>query len=236
MGKNFIYQLLALITITLLSANLAAEQYEPINHLKDIAKTFVIKNTGIEPGESIEVLVNQSNTPIQVPTCGKIIDASFPQNYNKEQVTSVELVCAGPVSWHVMVPVEVQIFSNVLIAKRTLTAKETIKDDDVDFTVTNKNRLYTGYFKQKEDVVGKEAAHLLTAGTVLTPKNVKSPVLIHRNQAVNIISTSNAVTVTMQGIAKSDGALNEMIKVFNPSSKKTLDATVIGQNKAQVAM
>lgn len=236
MRKNFIYQLLAFITITLLSANLTAEQYEPINHLKEIAKTFVIKNTGIDQGESIEVLVNQSNTLIQVPACGKIIDAGFPQNYNKEQVTSVELTCAGPISWHVMMPVEVQIFSNVLIAKRTLTPKEVIKEEDVDFTVTNKNRLYSGYFKQKEEVVGKEAAHLLPAGTVLTQKNIKSPVLIHRNQAVNIISTSNAVTVTMQGVAKSDGALNEMIKVFNPSSKKTLDAMVIGQNKAQVAL
>lgn len=234
MGKNFLCYFLFAITTALLSVNLFAEQYEPISHLKEIAKTYVIKNVGIEPGESIEVLVNQSNSPIQVPVCGKIIEANFPDNYNKEQMTSVELACNGPASWHVLVPVEVQIFSNVVIAKRTLTPKETIREEDLDFTVTNKNRLYSGYFKQKEDVVGKVSNHLITAGTILTPKSVQSPILIHRNQAISIISKSNAIIVTMQGVAKSDGALNEMIKVFNPSSKKTLDATVVGPNKAEV--
>lgn len=235
MVKNFLYYFVSAIAFALLSANLSAEQFEPINHLKEIAKTYVIKNVGIDPGESIEVLVNQSNSPLQVPVCGKIIEASLPENHNKEQITSVELACQGPASWRVLVPVEVQILSNVIVAKRTLTPKEVISEEDLDFTVANKNRLYTGYYKRKEDVVGKVSNHLITAGTILTPKSIQSPILIHRNQAINIISRSNAVVVTMQGIAKSDGALNEMIKVFNPSSKRTLDATVVGPNKAEVA-
>ncbi|VVC77084.1 hypothetical protein AQUSIP_24110 [Aquicella siphonis] len=209
--------------------------YESQERLKSAARTFILTNIQTGPGESIEVQVNQSNTPLQVSACAREIEAAFPQNTNSEQITAVELSCGSPQPWRIYVPVDVQIFSKVIIAKRTIPARDTITEDDIGFSVYNKNRLYSGFFTAKEDVIGNEAAHLITAGSILTKKNLQIPLLVHRNQVINLIAQKNAVIVTMQGIAKSDGALNATIKVFNPSSKRTLDAVVIGPNKAQVS-
>lgn len=209
--------------------------HESIERLKSVARTFILANIQTEPGESIEVQINQSNTPLQVASCSREIEAAFPQNSNSEQINSVELSCNGPQQWRIYIPVDVQIFSKVIVAKHTIPSKETITDDDIGYAVYNKNRLYSGFFTKKEDVIGSETAHLITAGTILSKKNLQSPLLVHRNQQINLIAKMNSIIVTMQGIAKSDGTLNSTIKVFNPSSKRTMDAVVVGPNKAQVS-
>lgn len=214
--------------------NTYANNYESMQRINDVAKKFIEATVQVEPGDKLEVKANPGNLSFEVKTCTSDIAASYPTDANREQTTSVAITCNDSQPWQVLVPVNIQIFSQVLVSKRSIPPKQAITEDDLDYTVYNKNRLYNGYFTKKEDVVGNEAAYLITPGTILTKKNVQMPVLIHRNQLVSISAQSNAVIVTMQGVAKSDGALNSMIKVYNPSSQRTLDAIVVGPNKAQV--
>lgn len=211
-----------------------ANPYEPIEHIKSVVKNFVVSNTEVNANETIDINVNQSSSQFQVPVCSREINAGLPMNGNKERISTVELTCDGAQPWRIFVPVDVQIYTKVITAKRTIPARETVMEEDIDYTLSNKNRLYTGYFTRKEDVVGNVTAHIITAGAVLTKKNLQLPILIHKNQAISLIAKSNAVVVTMTGIAKTEGALNTLIKVFNPSSKRTMDAIVIGPNQAQV--
>lgn len=208
---------------------------ETSERINNAARTFIMNNIQSAPGETIEVKVNQANIPLRVSACSKDIEAAFPANSNREQLSAVALSCNDSQPWHVLVPVDVQVYSKVIVAKRTISAKQVITEEDIDFTAYNKNQLYNGFFIKKEEVLGNESSHIITAGTILTRKNIQLPLLVHRNQMINLISQSNSIIVTMQGIAKSDGSLNSIIKVFNPSSKKTLDAIVVGPNKAQVS-
>jgi flagella basal body P-ring formation protein FlgA len=122
----------------------------------------------------------------------------------------------------------------VLTVTRTILPKEKISEADLDFTYFNKSRLYNGYFKDKSEVVGETVSHAITAGTILNKKNIQSPVIVAKNQTITLIAQRHSIAISMQGIAKSDGALNTTIKVYNPSSQKTVDAVVIGPSKAQV--
>lgn len=217
-----------------LSSHSFSNPIESIDNIKNTAKQFVIANTQLEPDETLEVNINQNSSQFQVQACSKPLRAELPKNGNKEVISTVELACEGDQPWRIFVPVDVQIFTKVLTAKRTLAAKEMLTEEDIDYTMANKNRLYTGYFTKKEEILGNVTTHVITAGSLLTKKNVQLPILIYKNQTISLIAKSNAVVVTMAGVAKTDGALNSMIKVFNPSSKRTLDAIVIGPNKAQV--
>lgn len=232
--KKILKLTLALSIVIYCTAGLAAG-FESATRINSAAKNFILSHVQTEPGESIEVLVNQSNTPIKVSACSKEIEADFPENANKEQLTAVSLSCNDAERWHVLVPVEVQIFSKVIVAKHTIPPRQPLTENDIDYSVYNKNRLYSGYFVSKEEVVGTETARLIPAGTILTRKNIQLPLLVHRNQLITLIAQSKTIMVSMQGIAKSDGALNSVIKVFNPSSKRTLDAVVVGPNKAQIS-
>ena len=126
------------------------------------------------------------------------------------------------------------ISTRVVVAKRTISATEIIGLEDLDYAQYDRNRLYNGYFQDPKALVGRVASQVILAGVVLTKKNVQQPVLIHRNQLIDLIAKSNTVTVTMKGVAKTDGRLNEAIQAYNPSSKRTLDAVVMDSNRAEI--
>ncbi|SRR5579885_2596372 len=235
-AKRFLnYSGVLLFLFAILSNQVIAADYESSKRINEITKTFIMSNIQTSPDETVEVKVNQSNTPLQISACSGDISAAYPKNSNQDLPSTVELSCNSPQPWHIFIPVDVQIYTKVIVAKRTIPPKEVITDDDIDFAVYNKNRLFSGFFTKKEDVTGNETSRLVTAGTVLTKKNVQLPLLVHRNQTVSLISQSNAVIVTMQGIAKDDGALNSIVKIYNPSSKRIVEAIVIGPNKAQIS-
>ena len=215
-------------------SSMAVGNDESFDTLKKAAESFLAKNISVASDESLEIHVNQVYPPLAVSVCSKPIDAAFPPDSNKDQITAVSLTCNGVQPWHVLLPVEVRINTKVYVAKNTIPANENITEDDLDYVSYDKNRLYNGFYKNKEDILGQVAAQVITAGAVLTKKNLKHPVLVHRNQVIEIIARSNSVSVSMKGIAKTDGSLNQMVTVYNPSSKRTLDAVVVGSGKAEV--
>jgi flagella basal body P-ring formation protein FlgA len=212
-----------------------AYAYETTAHLKDVIKAFINSEITLGADESMEIYFDQLSSLV-LPNCSNQIISSLPKDNNKQEITSVELTCSGVQPWHVFVPVHVAIYMKVLVAKQNILPEEAITADNVEVGVYDKNRLYNGYYKNSDDVIGQVASQLIQSGTVLTKKNIQAPIIIHRNQVVEVTATSNLVSVTMKGIAKSDGALNSTIKVLNTSSQKTFDAVVVGPNRAEVLL
>ena len=222
------------IFASLLAAPCLADNFEPIDHITTVTKNFILKNVAVDAGDSLEVKVDASKAGAELPVCKQDISAAFPANTNPEQITGIEITCNDTKSWHTLIPVDVQTYTPVLVAKRNIATKEEITDDLVEYASYSKNRLYNSFFKDKNEVVGQVAAYMITAGTAFTKKNLQAAIVIHRNDVVNLSATSKMISVAMQGIAKSDGGLNAVIKVYNPSSKRTVDAVVKGHNKAEV--
>lgn len=221
------------VSILLLSIQSCwAYEYESVDHLNELARGFILKNVPVAPDESLDIQVGQ--TPLQLSKCSNDIQVSFPQNYNPEKINSVELSCNGNVPWHAFMPIDVQVNTKVLIVTRTILPKEKINQEDLDYTYFNKSRLYNGYFKDKSEVIGETVSHTIAAGTILNKKNIQSPVVVLKNQTITLVVQRNSIVISMQGVAKTDGAINTTIKVYNPSSQKTVDAVVIGPSKAQV--
>lgn len=211
----------------------AALDYEPADKLKEIAKNFVLQNAAREPDETIDVQVSQSNSSL-LPVCTNQINVALPKDSTRNQITAVELSCNGINSWQTFVPVTVQIYTKVIVAKHMMSPKDTISEPDLDYASMDKTRLFNGYFKTKEEILGLEATQMLSAGAVFTKTNLQKPVLVHRNETIDLIAGTDSVVVTMKGMSKSDGRLNDMIKAVNPSSNRTLDAVVVGSNKAKI--
>lgn len=216
------------------SFNSIAYGYESFNNIKAVTQEFLKQNIALNPNETVEIQINKPAAPLQLSTCTKNIETTLPPEANKEQITSVVISCHDDHPWQAYIPVSVQIFTNVIVAKRNIQANQTITEEDVDFTRHDRNRLYSGYFEQKENVAGQIANRMIIAGTILTKNNIQHPILVHKNQLIDLIARTQTVTVTMKGIAKSDGALNDTIQAMNPSSKKILDAVVVGSSKAEV--
>jgi flagella basal body P-ring formation protein FlgA len=211
-----------------------ANTYESQENIKAIVTQFIQNNLTLASNETINVQLVQANHTMQVPTCNNSLEASLPIDQNREHITSVKLSCNDTNAWQIYVPVDVQVYTKVLVAKRPLSANELITEDDLDYANADKNHLYMGYFNNKNDVIGLEPTQTIMAGTVLSKSNLQKPVLVHRNDSIDLIAGNTAVFVTMKGVSKTDGRLNDKIIAFNPISNKSLDAIVTGPGKAKI--
>ncbi|MHB1947046.1 MAG: flagellar basal body P-ring formation chaperone FlgA [Gammaproteobacteria bacterium] len=215
--------------------NAYAGIYEPQEKLKNIAKEFLTQNIALNPEETLEIKIKQSDIPIEVALCSMPIEASFPQDTVRENVTSVKLTCAQP-DWHVFIPVALAITTKVLIVKRTIASNEEITEADLDYSQHDIRKLYSGYYKEKSEIVGRVAIHSISAGTVINKRLIRNPILVHRNQEIEVLAKLKTIQVRLKGIAKSDGALSDRIAVVNPATKKTLEAVVTGINQVEVTV
>ncbi len=230
-----IFSTLVFLMISFLMSDVCYAQYETFEHLQTAARDFISKTVQLDSGESFDIQVHEPDN-LQLVMCSNPIEATLPEDANKEQITSVKLSCHGDTSWHVFLPVNVTVYTQVLVAKHPIAARDIITEDDITSAKYDKSRLFMGSFNDKTIVVGMEALHVIPSGGLLTKQNVQPPILVHRGQGVDLIAGNGTVIVTMKGIAKTDGRLNETIKAFNPTSKRILDAVVTGPNKAQVIL
>ena len=188
-----------------------------MDQLQNLAKEFAMQNTPAATDETVNVVVSPISAAM--PKCSNPVQATLPPNSNRDQITGIELSCNGTQSWQTLVPVNVEIYTKVVVAKQTILPKQVISEDDIDFATYDKNHLFASYFKNKDEVVGQVASHLLTPGTVFNRRNLQAPIVIHKNEIVSITAKNSVVSVTMQGIAKSDGAMNEAIKfIIHPQN------------------
>ena len=218
--------------VCLLSFGAHAE-WESRDALNAKINTFLQSTLRITSDEKLQIDIPAATQPLQLTKCAQTIAMNIPGGAQAD-VTSVEVSCPGINGWHIYIPVDVQVLSKVAIAKRTVPAGEVFSNDDVDFAYYNKNRLYGGYFTNPEEIIGNLANHIVPQGTVLNKHNVQLPLIVHRNQTVSLSVQIGNLMVSMQGIAHGDGAMNDTIKVLNPSSKRVLDAVVIGPNQTKV--
>jgi flagella basal body P-ring formation protein FlgA len=207
---------------------------ESVENIASIAKNYVLKNITIDTGETLQVDPVKSSISNKLIKCASDLRVEFPEGYNHEQVNAVQLSCDAPTSWRIMVPVNVSILTNVVMAKHTISSQQVITEDDLEIASSDRTKLYNGYFSDKEKVLGMMSKTTISAGMILTKKSLQQPSIVHRNDVIDLIAKNNLVTVSMKGVARSEGGLHDMIKAYNPSSKKTMDAIVIGQGRVEV--
>lgn len=208
--------------------------YETIDHLNTIATEFIQKNVELMPDEKIEMHLGQAAYDLHLSSCNTPISVSLPAESGGQKINTLEMTCSSQPSWHVYVPIDMKVLTKVIVAKENIPSKTVISEDMLDYAYHDKSQMYSGFFKEMKDVVSLVPTSNLVAGTVISKRNIQFPVIISRNQLVTIVAKSGNIMVTAQGIAKTDGALNDIIKVMNSSSKKTIDAVVTSGTTVEV--
>lgn len=210
-----------------------AQPLESIDTINALAKSFIEKNTPLDPGDRMEVHLGQAANNLQLTRCSEAIDVSVPAN-SSEQPSTLTMRCTGPEAWQVYVPVSTVIFTKVVVTRQPIPSNEKIEQNMLTTAEMDKNQLFLGYYKEMKDVVGLVSTNGIASGSVINKRNATQPILIKRNQGVSIVAIKGSIMVRADGIAREDGALNNSIKVFNPSSKRVLDAIVINSSTVQV--
>lgn len=83
-------------------------------------------------------------------------------------------------------------------------------------------------------VVGQVAQRPLSAGSILRSGDVAPPDLVARGESVTIVFETPSVSLSMRGTANESGRLGASVSVTNGTSKKVLQAVVVGPGRVSV--
>ena len=111
-----------------------------------------------------------------------------------------------------------------------------LTQDDLKLAEQDVARLRRGYYHSVKQVLGKKMKRRLKEGGILEPSQLLVPHAVKRGSEVTILADTAVVQVRMSGKAVSNGAIGDLVKVVNHSSKRKIEARVVAPGVVKVAM
>lgn len=114
------------------------------------------------------------------------------------------------------------VAAEVLVPARTIRARELIGAEDLAVKKAN----VAGAFSDPSEVIGQEARVALYPGRPIRPGDVGPPAIIDRNDIVVLRFRQGPLSIETDGRALGRGAVGEILRVMNMSSRKTVSGLV----------
>jgi flagellar basal body P-ring formation protein FlgA len=208
---------------------------EPLATIRSTAQTYVKSLIPPSAGENT-VTVGELDSRLRLPRCpSKDLTASLPAGMALQARATVGVTCAGQVHWTVYVPVTIESKINVLVLVHAVNRDTRLTP--VDVTVETRKTAGPGnaYLMAPSDLSGRTVRRPLAAGTTLAVDMFTPDLVVHRGQAVTLLSSGGAVEVRASGRAMVDGAAGSRIQVQNLSSMRVIEGVVESADLVRVA-
>lgn len=150
---------------------------------------------------------------------------------------TLRITCESAVKpWSVNIGVRLKVFDQVLVSSRPIPKGSKITRGMVHQEEREVTRLHSGYFKQADNVVGAIARFSLSGNRVIKPGNVLPPTLVTRGEKVVIHANARGISIRASGVALSDGALGEVVRVKNSQTKRIIEGRVSAAGQITVSL
>ncbi|KTD64807.1 flagellar basal body P-ring formation chaperone FlgA [Legionella spiritensis] len=219
-------------------SGLQARTVQSLIVLKDRVEQHLLNKLAGQYEGTIKVTADTPDPRLQLKQCA---DDKL-QIFNPYQTallgsTTIGVRCQEPDNhWTLYIPTRITIEKPVVVAKNNLLKGEVIKKDDLHLVPMDISLLKLGYFTDPGQVAGQIAKQAVNQGSYLMPSTLEAARIIRKGQEVRILAISNNLKVSMKGIALSDGAQDELIKVKNLSSKRIIEGRVSNKNEVHITL
>ena len=120
------------------------------------------------------------------------------------------------------------------VALANLPAGTIIGPDDLHMGRVSANNLRGDVIHTMDKATGLQLTRAIQAGQPLGPNDLTRPLLVRQGTLVRLRLVSAGLSVTGRGVALSNGAEGERVKVRNPGSKIELEGIVVGPELVQI--
>jgi flagella basal body P-ring formation protein FlgA len=148
----------------------------------------------------------------------------------------VEIVCNGKVERSIVVPARIRTFANAMVANRQLQRHEVIAPDAMTAQRIETTGLAEDVVFQGMPFVGMRTVRIVSANAVLCRSMVERTPVVKPEDVVTISVRSGKTKVTVQGVAKQEGCVGDVIAVQRPGSIERLRAIVVDAHTVQLEM
>ncbi|QHS11066.1 flagellar basal body P-ring formation chaperone FlgA [Sinimarinibacterium sp. NLF-5-8] len=218
--------LFAIIALALMPLRSLAQDIEPIRNIEAIA----IQETARQLSPNAEISGGAMDPRLRMPACQGALSADPAQIRGAN--ASVAVRCPTP-AWSLYVSLKVRDPRPVVVINRSGARGQVLDASMLTLQERDVAQLSFGYFDRIEAALGLALRRPINAGSVLTPNDAEPARIIRRGQSVTITGRSSGIEVRAGGTAMSDGARGQRIRVRNDSSKRIIEAVVVGQGQVE---
>ncbi|MBL3284713.1 Flagellar basal body P-ring biosynthesis protein FlgA [Rickettsiales endosymbiont of Paramecium tredecaurelia] len=127
-----------------------------------------------------------------------------------------------------------RVWANIPIAARSLAPLEIIHESDIAYHRVLFDRVSHVPISSAKSLIGLQARKMIGRGSVIKQTDLVKPIVIKIQDTVNLIYSSENITIRVCGVALSSGAVGDVIKVKNQSSGAIISGKVIESGSVQV--
>lgn len=128
----------------------------------------------------------------------------------------------------VRVSAKARAWVDQVVLKRTVNTREAIGVNDVEMKPALLDRLAPDNIVATEQVVGKQAAREIRAGTVLSDRMIAPLELVRAGQAVTVSMRRGSIQIRSVATALQAGAIGDAVRVRNPSTNEVYEVQLTG--------
>lgn len=185
------------------------------------------------PGNRVEVKSTVFDPDLRLADCREPLRATVAEHAATASRMTVRVQC-GQSGWIVRVPVQLQLFRQVLVASHPLLRGDGLSAGDVRAEDRDVTRLGYGYIESLDQLAGRSLSRSLAAGAVLTPAALGGRRLVSAGDHVQMVAQLDGIEVRAAGVALGSGDSGARLRVRNDSSGKVVDAMVSAPGKVVV--
>lgn len=211
--------------LLILPALVQAGNYHDLSKISRQVENFLFSFPELKRDSDTIVKVNSIDRRLKLAQCDKL-NFNLASGSNLTGKTSIRVICSSPKSWSFYLTAHISRFQAVYIANNSLSRGHILQASDVYKSRKDLSKLPFGYITDANDVIGKQMKRHVQAGRILTPSQLRKPVVVKRGEIISIQKQASGFSINMKGIAMANGAIGDRIRVKNNSSKRIVEGTV----------
>jgi flagella basal body P-ring formation protein FlgA len=148
----------------------------------------------------------------------------------------IEIVCQGRIEQTTSVSVRIRRFGPVLMTSRLLSKNHDMVTEDVIRQHVETTTLPEDILSELSEIEGQRTVRIVSGNCVLTRSMMEcSPIVLHDDHVILAVRSNKAI-VTVQGIAKQDGRIGDVITVQKTGSHEQYRGKVVGAHAVEICL
>jgi flagella basal body P-ring formation protein FlgA len=212
--------------LTLLSTPAFAQEIQPLDAIQATAQSYVLKQVPSQKPGSVQVNVGALDQRLRLAACATPLKAALPTGATFRARMTVAVHCAGPTTWTVYVPVNIETQTSVLVLRHAAARGARLTADDVEVQTRTISGAGDDYLTEVAELSGRTLKRSLGAGAAVTADAMVADSLIKRGQQVTLLAAAGGMEVRARGVAMNDAPAAGRVKAQNLSSGRIVEGVV----------
>src|SRR5690554_880970 len=187
-----------------------------------------------QSAKKLTIQVGRLDPRLRLAACEEPLQMNLRDPDHSGGSISVQVSCALPQPWAIYTSAQVDLYHEILVARRAIGRGEILNESNVEQKQVNISLQRQGYLIDLQSLEGQVAKRNIRPGETLRQGLLEAPLAISRGQTVSLASRSGGITVVTQAEALGNGRVGEQVRVRNLSSERIISARIIEEGAVEV--